>query len=408
MRATKGASSSHGEEGSMSDEQRTDSALHEEGDPPVGSRLWRCEQELEKARKEVLRLENSLSLERDQLRRTAGHWQKAEQRSETPEPCKHETPLVLSAAISWCPYCGALGGLNRWRLPQPRSGEASPTKPRTAMVGGYAPNGTEPNNRAVEVERKRAEDEAQLRETYGKPAPNRWRVGRKNPRALWYGEDTFHGVLDSVQVVARVVALLNADRDVKPENVPAEADPLYTWVDTKRVQLVGSFGLGAFDPEDWDDHRIEYHTPEGSWAVWRTLTGWSLYGPREVCHYDRYGSRRDAQAAVEQLAPRRERAKDCCPTEELSHFPGCKLLASLRSARDQLTEAKIEIGKLRAALLPFAEHGQPAYWRDRSTGDEVSVAAGELDHVLFVSDLLRAHAIYFEQRTAKATNGGGE
>lgn len=68
---------------------------------------------------------------------------------------------------------------------------------------------------------------------------------------------------------------------------------------------------------------------------------------------------------------------------------------NLRSCRDQLEAAKIQIGRLMQALAPFADHGHPSHWRDRPTDYEVSVIVAPVgEHVLRVSDLLRAHAIY--------------
>lgn len=71
--------------------------------------------------------------------------------------------------------------------------------------------------------------------------------------------------------------------------------------------------------------------------------------------------------------------------------------SSLRSARDQLSQARVQISRLLATLASFADHGHPAYWRGRETGESVSVVVGlPQDHVLCVSDLLRAHAVYHD------------
>jgi hypothetical protein len=68
---------------------------------------------------------------------------------------------------------------------------------------------------------------------------------------------------------------------------------------------------------------------------------------------------------------------------------------SLRSAREQLSKAREQVTRLLNTLAPFADHGHPADWRDRPTEEEVHVIVGvPMDHVLFVSDLLRAHAVY--------------
>lgn len=72
---------------------------------------------------------------------------------------------------------------------------------------------------------------------------------------------------------------------------------------------------------------------------------------------------------------------------------------ALRAARAQLEAVKIQVGRLLETLVPFADHGHPADWRGRPTDEEVHVIVGyPMDHVILVSDLLRAHAVYHDVR----------
>lgn len=76
-----------------------------------------------------------------------------------------------------------------------------------------------------------------------------------------------------------------------------------------------------------------------------------------------------------------------------------EVIGSLKSAREQLDKAKMQIERLMGTLLPFADHGHPADWRDRPTDEEVHTIVGyPMDHVILVSDLLRAHAVYHDVR----------
>lgn len=72
---------------------------------------------------------------------------------------------------------------------------------------------------------------------------------------------------------------------------------------------------------------------------------------------------------------------------------------SLVSARNQLEKAKEQVTRLHQTLAVFADHGHPADWRGRPPEEEVHVIVGHpMEHVLFVSDLLRAHAVYHDVR----------
>ena len=94
--------------------------------------------------------------------------------------------------------------------------------------------------------------------------------------------------------------------DVSPEVSPE-------WVDTRKVQFDATvFFSPAVDWEGWEEHRRELHTPDGSWAVWRSgwLTEkWSLYGgPMGTMAYDAFGSEAEARAEAERLAGVQRRA----------------------------------------------------------------------------------------------------
>jgi len=167
--------------------------------------------------------------------------------SETPEPCKHETPLVLSAAISWCPYCGALGGLERWRLPMPRDllvvgaedirraereacaricDEVADGWGRQRSEGRTAEDcaeqirarSGEPSPRAAPIE-----DDGPIHTERSKPlatlplpicprtVEGRWRVGRHVGRTLYCAERLV-GVVDTPELAAELVAAANGER----------------------------------------------------------------------------------------------------------------------------------------------------------------------------------------------------
>src|SRR5690606_32234274 len=61
---------------------------------------------------------------------------------------------------------------------------------------------------------------------------------------------------------------------------------------------------GGFDFDRWESLRWEMHTPEGSWAVWKSNTNtWSLYGgPNGLLALDRYDSEAHAKADAEAAA----------------------------------------------------------------------------------------------------------
>lgn len=82
-----------------------------------------------------------------------------------------------------------------------------------------------------------------------------------------------------------------------------EPDP---WVDTRLVRFDDTivFGHGGFDFDRWDNMRWEMHTPEGSWAVWKSGSrSWSMYGgPDGTLALDRYSCEQHARADAEQQA----------------------------------------------------------------------------------------------------------